>query len=508
MKSIYSAQAQGTRKQQQDSFGEFISNDPKFLAHAGILAVVADGMGGLEMGADASKLAINSFIHAYQKKKESESIQKALKRSAIHANSSVFNFSESQGLSGKTGSTLVALVRHGNEIFWISVGDSRVYRISKNKILQLSKDHNYENELMELVKSGEMTIEDVKNNSQRAALTSFIGAESISKIDQNKSPVISSGDDIFLLASDGFFAKLTDAEILNVVKASNRDDLAKNLIKLKLAKKLKNQDNLTVSTIFPETSKKNKNPKLIAIWIGLILFPLIGISYLQDELFFINHIKNQFSDSADNDPQPSNSSLKEEIVISDISASSENIKKIEPPQEEDLNVQDNGLMKTEDLDSEISDKEAVEEDIIVNDDVNNNFQEKKIIISNVENVENVEKNKLESLDEMEVIEIDSSKVDDVVSEIGVKETILIKPTSVLKEDALSEISPSKSEPCYSDPLPPNYDVIEIPCKQEKKITNTVSDDSKEFNAPVVQNCRKESDKVDSTNRLLQVCEDS
>ena len=107
----------------------------------------------LEMGADASKLAINSFIHAYQKKKESESIQKALKRSAIHANSSVFNFSESQGLSGKTGSTLVALVRHGNEIFWISVGDSRVYRISK-QILQLSKDHNYENELMELVKSG------------------------------------------------------------------------------------------------------------------------------------------------------------------------------------------------------------------------------------------------------------------------------------------------------------------------------------------------------------------
>ena len=79
MKLIYSAQAQGTRKQQQDSFGEFISNDPKFLAHAGILAVVADGMGGLEMGADASKLAINSFIHAYQKKKESESIQKALK---------------------------------------------------------------------------------------------------------------------------------------------------------------------------------------------------------------------------------------------------------------------------------------------------------------------------------------------------------------------------------------------------------------------------------------------
>ena len=111
---------------------------------------------------------------------------------------------------------------------------------------------------------------------------------------------------------------------------------------------------------------------------------------------------------------------------------------------------------------------------------------------------------------MEVIEIDSSKVDDVVSESGAKETTLIKPTSVLKEDALSEISPSKSEPCYSDPLPPNFDVIEIPCKQEKKITNTntASEDSKEFNIPVIQNCRKESDKVDSTNRLLQICEDS
>ena len=505
MKSIFSAQAQGTRKQQQDSYGEFISNDPKFLVHAGILAVVADGMGGLEMGADASKLAINSFIHAYQKKKESESIQKALKRSAIHANKSVFNFSESQGLSGKTGSTLVALVRHGNEIFWISVGDSRVYKITKNKILQLSKDHNYENELMELVKSGEMTIEDVKNNSQRAALTSFIGAESISKIDQNKSPVISSGDDIFLLASDGFFAKLTDAEILNAVKASNRDDLAKNLIKLKLAKKLKNQDNLTVTTIFPELSKKNKNPKLIAIWIGLILFPLIGISYLQDDLFFINYLKNQLTDSADEANQLSNSPPEEGGIITNISAIPEIIEKNAITNEEDLISKDKVSIQGENLDETVNDENAKRD---ISENVISNEMQEEDISSDVVIINSNEQNDLKSGNEIEIIEIEVSKNDDVVYEGEVNDTNSTKSTPDLQKEIKPEISSSIQKPkkCFQR-MPPSFDPIEVPCEEKMNNTGTINGDSEELNDPVIQNCRKKSDQIDSTNRLLKLCDD-
>ena len=61
-------QAQGSRKEQQDSYGILNKKDKDFISHAGVLAVVADGMGGLAQGREASQIAVKSFINAYKKK--------------------------------------------------------------------------------------------------------------------------------------------------------------------------------------------------------------------------------------------------------------------------------------------------------------------------------------------------------------------------------------------------------------------------------------------------------
>ncbi len=55
-------QDQGKRKEQQDSYGFFESTDLAFKEHAGKLAIVADGMGGLAQGKEASSIAIKKFI--------------------------------------------------------------------------------------------------------------------------------------------------------------------------------------------------------------------------------------------------------------------------------------------------------------------------------------------------------------------------------------------------------------------------------------------------------------
>ena len=92
MNNIFFSQAQGSRKEQQDAYGSFIPDNETFIGHAGKLLIVADGMGGLAGGAEASKLTINAFIHAYKQKEAKETIPDALKRSAIHANKSVYDF--------------------------------------------------------------------------------------------------------------------------------------------------------------------------------------------------------------------------------------------------------------------------------------------------------------------------------------------------------------------------------------------------------------------------------
>ncbi len=79
MKIIYgNEQHQCSRKEQQDSFGFSDITDSEFVSHGGFLAVVADGMGGMEYGREASAVAVNVFFSAYRNKVPSESIPMAL----------------------------------------------------------------------------------------------------------------------------------------------------------------------------------------------------------------------------------------------------------------------------------------------------------------------------------------------------------------------------------------------------------------------------------------------
>lgn len=274
-------QAQGTRKEQQDSFGQWIDADAVFLAHGGSLVIVADGMGGLEQGKQASDLAVKSFIHAYKSKLPDESIDAALMRSVIHCNKAVYDFSSAQGLDGKLGTTLVAAVNFLDMVHWISVGDSRIYHIKPESIICLTKDHNYENDLLVLVEKGELTIEDVQNNSQKAALTSYIGDKEIAKIDFSKEPLKCSHGEKILLCSDGLYAHISDLEFLQTVNAC-KINFAEALISFKLTKQLKKQDNLTASVISINTglnSAPTFAPKILIIWFLILAMCSSGIMF-------------------------------------------------------------------------------------------------------------------------------------------------------------------------------------------------------------------------------------
>ena len=66
----------GSRKEQQDSFGFSNINNRRFTSKSGGLVVVADGMGGLSQGRQASQIAVKTFIKAYEQKKQDEEILK------------------------------------------------------------------------------------------------------------------------------------------------------------------------------------------------------------------------------------------------------------------------------------------------------------------------------------------------------------------------------------------------------------------------------------------------
>src|SRR5271154_3661002 len=120
------AQNIGARPQQQDAFGFSDPSDRAFVTHGGFLGVVADGVGGLTHGSEASQSAVRAFLQAYRLKSPAEPIREALARSLRAANTAVLRVASAPSAEG-AGTTLIAAVLHGQSLYWISAGDSRIY---------------------------------------------------------------------------------------------------------------------------------------------------------------------------------------------------------------------------------------------------------------------------------------------------------------------------------------------------------------------------------------------
>ncbi|MBN8734205.1 MAG: serine/threonine-protein phosphatase [Acidobacteria bacterium] len=244
------AQHVGARQQQQDSFGFSDSHDESLAAHAGFLAVVADGMGGLAHGDAASRTAVRSFLQAYRSKTPDESISQALERSLREANLDVNTLASTLGQSGEMGTTLVAAVLHGEDLYWASCGDSAIFLHRDGELTLLNAQHVYARVLDERAARGELSAEAALGDPQREALTSHLGQAELEEIDVSANPFAVREGDTLLLASDGLFKTLPERDIAALVGSGDNVQAAcERLVATVLARQRKGQDNVTVVAI-------------------------------------------------------------------------------------------------------------------------------------------------------------------------------------------------------------------------------------------------------------------
>jgi PPM family protein phosphatase len=240
------AQHMGHRDSQQDAFGFSSFADLDFAKHAGYLCVLADGMGGLENGFWSSSHAIKVFIDSYKTKSESETPNDALLRSAQRANAVVYAEAMRQHRADKMGTTIVAAVVRNHELFWLSVGDSRIYLFENNELVQLSEDHNYSKVLKGKVTKGEISLSEAQSHPLRNQLTSNLGRKEIPIISgmPTGSIKLQSGAWI-LLCSDGLSGVLSDREIADELHGDPQK-ACDRLVEKVIARNQQNQDNTTV----------------------------------------------------------------------------------------------------------------------------------------------------------------------------------------------------------------------------------------------------------------------
>ena len=231
----------GKRESQQDSFAISDISDLGLTVHKGIFGVVADGMGGMADGAEAGSIVSGTMLKYWSEAEYILQPETDLLKMLVLANDNVNSFMSGRG---KGGSTAVATILIGGMLYWIAVGDSRIYLVRNGAPVQLNREHVYSAELDEMAAMGEISWEHAFDSSKRDNLTACLGMGKPEKIDRNINPVQLLPGDRVLLMSDGVFGTLNDYEIMETMPFDPHVSSVKLQEKI-LEKADPNQDNFT-----------------------------------------------------------------------------------------------------------------------------------------------------------------------------------------------------------------------------------------------------------------------
>jgi protein phosphatase len=128
------------RRENQDALDYRIPKDPAVRDERGALFVVCDGIGGLSAGGQASRMALQAFIHAYYALPYA-ACDRLLRKAADQANTAVFEANHGRSGATRMGTTLVAAAIVGRELWAVNIGDSRCYVWRAEALDQLTYDH-------------------------------------------------------------------------------------------------------------------------------------------------------------------------------------------------------------------------------------------------------------------------------------------------------------------------------------------------------------------------------
>lgn len=185
------AQWIGKRAKQEDAYA--VRHFPNAS-----LAVVCDGMGGHDCGKHAAETAAQAFVEAFAQAQDAPMTDR-LRGALNQANDAVGSLFAKLGSYG--GCTLLAVCVGAGCMWWISVGDSRLFVWRRGRLLHLNADHSMRALYEEFVRTGAMNYREAM--AQGHSLRSAVTGEVIPMVDAPPTPYPLLPGDRIILASDG-----------------------------------------------------------------------------------------------------------------------------------------------------------------------------------------------------------------------------------------------------------------------------------------------------------------
>lgn len=196
------------------------------------LYIVADGLGGYEGGEIASRLLTIKMSRYFEEHldddlKDESIVSDILLTALDKINGEIYKMEKSSPKYNGMGTTIVLVAVIYNKVYYLSVGDSRLYYISndRNSIKQITEDDTYVNTLL---KTNAIEQKDVENHPQKHVLTKAIGVFKDIKAELH---VLNETSGYLLLCTDGLTNMLDNEAILQVLQMKKFENTADEYIK-------------------------------------------------------------------------------------------------------------------------------------------------------------------------------------------------------------------------------------------------------------------------------------
>ncbi|MGO9379654.1 MAG: PP2C family protein-serine/threonine phosphatase [Dissulfurispiraceae bacterium] len=226
------------RRENEDSFLLHVPDDEEIIDSKGILAIVADGVGGGPAGKRASSMAVELIRDFYYQHPAEDKLE-ALRASMELANLRIYMEARGEPLLRGMATTCTALVACNTEGFLCHVGDSRAYLLRDGALHMISEDHTLVNEL---IAEGIISPEEGRMHPQRNIIMKALG--SMNHLEPFTSNIYFQKGDTLLLCSDGLHGYMSDREISSILSRNTVEDAGRKLIELSLDRG--GADNVTV----------------------------------------------------------------------------------------------------------------------------------------------------------------------------------------------------------------------------------------------------------------------
>lgn len=228
------------------------------------LLVLADGMGGYNAGEVASEIAVltlaaeitEAMLHKATIRfmpsllSESQMLINAIDK----ANATIYQTSQEQQKYAGMGTTLVAGIFTNNQLVIAHIGDSRLYCLRAETLIQLTEDHSL---LQEQLNAGLITHDQAKTASHKNLVTRALGVDA--EVDSAVQVFDVEVGDLFLLCSDGLNDMVEDERIKNILLDAGGDiEFAANKL-VQVTNESGGNDNISVIIALIEKTFSDKS---------------------------------------------------------------------------------------------------------------------------------------------------------------------------------------------------------------------------------------------------------